>query len=213
MSAREREQRHDAGQDEALRSDTGASDSVSDRRRLFFALWPDEELRQVLARRICRHLPRRLGRPVPLAHLHLTLVFLGNVPAARMACILEAGSAVSAPPFELILDRLGHWPRPRVLWAGPRHTPAALFHLVGALRRALMPCALALDERPFQAHMTLLRKVARAPEPLAEIEDTTWPVQAFALIESLPAGGGVHYRPVRAWPLAESPEEGAEQGL
>ncbi len=171
-------------------------------RRLFFALWPDEALREVLAAHICRRLPRRLGRSVPTAHLHITLLFLGNVPATRVSCIEEAGARADAPPFEIVLDRLGYWPRPRVFWVGPSHSPAALFQLVGSLRRALEPCGLTLDGRPFQAHMTLLRKVARPPARKIDITPVSWQVSDFALVESCPVEGGVRYRPLHVWPLA-----------
>ena len=168
--------------------------------RLFFALWPDGVLRRQLEIQV-RRLPRRLGRPVPLENLHITLLFLGQVPATRLGCVLAAPEEVAAASFELTLDYVGHWPRPRVLWVGPRHTPPALFRLVGALRRALAPCGLDLDRRPYQAHMTVLRKVARAPERQVEIEPVTWQVSSYSLMESIPGEGGVAYRELRRWPL------------
>ncbi len=170
-------------------------------RRLFFALWPDEELRSALDERIRQRLPRGMGRAVPRAHLHVTLVFLGQVPVSQLACVLAAPAQVAAEPFELTLDHIGYWPRPRVLWAGPRHTPAALFDLVGGLRRGLEPCAMALDPRPFQAHLTLLRKVPRPPPEAIAIEPVVWPVTRYSLMESLSEGYGVSYREVCSWPL------------
>ncbi len=171
------------------------------RGRLFFALWPDGALRQQLESHVRRRLPRRLGRPVPLENLHITLLFLGQVPAAQLDCVLDAPAGVAAAPFELVLDHVGHWPRPRVLWVGPRHTPPALFRLVGALRQALAPCGLALDRRPYQAHMTVLRKVARAPDRAVEIEPVTWRVSSYSLMESLPVEGGVVYHELHCWAL------------
>ncbi|MFQ5486833.1 MAG: RNA 2',3'-cyclic phosphodiesterase [Gammaproteobacteria bacterium] len=170
-------------------------------RRLFFALWPDEALRQSLEASICRRLPHGMGRPVPLAHLHITLVFLGQVPVSRLPCVLAAPARVNAESFEMILDHIAYWPRPRVLWVGPRHTPGALFDLVGGLRRGLAPCAMELDQRPYQAHLTLLRKVPRPPPPDIDIAPVAWRVERYSLIESLPAQGGVSYRELCSWPL------------
>jgi len=169
--------------------------------RLFFALWPDDALREQLERMVCGHVRVGIGRRVPMANLHITLLFLGSVEEGLRPCIEQAGGAAQGVPFTLVLDRIGHWPRPRVLWAGPGHTPAEVFHLVGALRRGVESCGVRPDDRPFQAHMTLLRKVNRPPAGLA-IDPVPWSVERFSLMASVPTEGGVAYRELRSWPLA-----------
>ena len=75
--------------------------------KLFFALWPDSGTRDVLAatagvlRRTCG------GRAPPAHNLHLTLAFLGNVPAARLPELEDLAAAVHTEPFVLELDRIG----------------------------------------------------------------------------------------------------------
>lgn len=169
--------------------------------RLFFALWPDDTVRAEFEHMLRRRLRTGIGRRVPTANLHITLLFLGAIGEALRPCIERVGDDVGGAPFTLILDRIGHWPRPRVLWAGPGHTPAEVYHLVGALRRGVEDCGVPPDDRPFQAHMTLLRKVNRPPAGLA-IDPVHWPVERFSLMESVPAEGGVTYRELRSWPLA-----------
>ena len=77
--------------------------------KLFFALWPDSGTRDVLAatagvlRRTCG------GRAPPAHNLHLTLAFLGNVPAARLPELEDLAAAVHTEPFVLELDRIGWW--------------------------------------------------------------------------------------------------------
>jgi 2'-5' RNA ligase len=61
-------------------------------------------------------------------------------------------------------------------------------------------CGVRPDDRPFQAHMTLLRKVNRPPAALT-IDPIPWSVERFSLIASVPTEGGVVYRELRSWPL------------
>ncbi len=101
--------------------------------RLFFALWPEPELQQRLARAAAALLPHADGRRVREANLHCTLVFLGAVEAAQRLCLEDAASLVRAEPFTLTLDRLGYFRRPQVAWLGCTTTPAALQALVAGL--------------------------------------------------------------------------------
>jgi len=170
--------------------------------RLFFALWPDDDQRRLI-RRHCKSLLRHGGgRPVATENLHVTLAFLGPVTADQRACVERAADAIRLPPFELNLDHAAHWPRPRVLWVGPSEQPPALLALAAALHQAATACGLKLDARPYQAHLTLMRKVARAPADLA-IRPFRWPVRGFVLVESKTLAEGVRYTPLKSWPLVE----------
>lgn len=173
------------------------------RRRLFLALWPDEDLRQRLGH-VLGGVLDHVGpaRPVPPENLHITLVFIGAADDDDLGCIERAAARVRGVPFELVLDRLGYLRRPRILWLGPSRTPAALQSLVAGLRGALAGCGFAQDERPFLPHMTLARKVGRRPTGLA-VEPVAWAVSRFTLLESVPHPGGVRYRALASWPLDE----------
>lgn len=169
------------------------------RRRLFFALWPDEAVRARLAA-LQAELPQVTGRWVHPEDLHITLQFLGPVEPGRQACIAEAARAVRGEPFELEIDRLDFWPRPRIAWAGPEGVPPALQRLVEQLARNLEACGFEPEKRPYRPHVTLLRKTtpaaaARLPEPIR------WPVDHFVLVESRPGGDPPHYRPLEGWAL------------
>ena len=67
------------------------------KKRLFFALWPDETTRSGLAK-AARQWTRR---PVPADNLHMTLQFLGACDAEQEACYIEAASTIQAEAFEL----------------------------------------------------------------------------------------------------------------
>jgi 2'-5' RNA ligase len=56
-----------------------------------------------------------MGRAQRPDQLHLTLEFMGSVPADRLAAALEAAAAIRAEPFEVVLDAPEYWRRPQVL--------------------------------------------------------------------------------------------------
>ncbi len=153
-------------------------------RRLFFACWPDANLRAEIVKR--RRLIEGLSpRRVPDHNLHLTLLFLGNQPAACVPSLLAAMDQVTTTAFELTLDRFGWFPGARVAWLGG-HAPAAAQALVSRLSALCEQLGLQVDRRPFRPHVTLFRKVSGRPE-LPDPEMLVWPVREFALIESIPS--------------------------
>lgn len=183
------------------RSETpSASDSEPEpRQRLFFALWPDAEVRAALDV-LARQHARRNGRAVVAENLHITLAFVGGVTSRQRACMEVAAARLVAPAFVLTFDRLGFWPRPRILWAGASVMPAALTDLVAALNTALIPCGYRPESRPFQAHVTLARKAHRPPE-IREIPPVVWRADAFCLVESVTGERGSAYRVLDRWLL------------
>ena len=150
--------------------------------RLFFALWPDPEVRRGLDE-ILRQLPAHHGKSPHREDLHITLVFLGELEEVRRRCAEAVADRLAGEPFRLRLDRVGYWPRPRILWCGASLVPEPLVELVGGLNRGLRGCGLKPERRAFAAHVTLARKARRVqPRELAQPLD--WPVREFALIAS-----------------------------
>jgi len=168
--------------------------------RLFFALWPDPELQQRLARVAAALLPAELGRRVRAENLHCTLVFLGGVDADQRLCVEAAAGEVRARAFNLQLDRFGYFRRPQVAWLGSTVTPTELIRLVADLGGGCNACGFPPERSPYEVHLTIARKVRRDPgrPPFMAID---WPVDRFALVESLNDENGVHYRPLRFWTL------------
>lgn len=165
--------------------------------RLFLALVPPRAVRERLAA-AARSLGHA-GRPVPTDNIHLTLAFLGPVPAAREAqAVAAAESCAGNAAFELCLERVGHWRRPRVLWCAPLDCPPALVALAASLARALGERGFRLEARPFAAHLTLARKVSHyrgqnhLPEPVG------WPVDTVQLMASETRPQGARYRCIQA---------------
>ena len=168
--------------------------------RLFFALWPDDAVRAALAALLARLGPECEGRAMAAANLHVTLAFLGNVPEARVPAFEALADGLTGEPFELRLDRLGYWRHNRIVWAGARAMPAALEALAADMKLALQGVGWAVDERPYAAHVTLLRDARRGPAGHDAIVPP-WRVDGFVLVRSEQGAGGVRYTPVRRWPL------------
>ncbi len=162
---------------------------MADSQRLFFALWPDATVRQRIAVAGTRATAAAGGRPVPPENYHLTLAFLGSVPAEHLPALLRVARAIRMQPFSLALDHTGYWPRPRVAWLRPAVCPAALQQLVDDLWGGLAPLGFAPDSRTFKPHVSLVRK---APGGLGSrlAQPIVWAVDDFVLVrsETLPAG-------------------------
>lgn len=175
--------------------------TAPERRRLFFALWPDEVTRAALADRSAA-LPADSGGRIVPANLHITLVFLGALTAEQRAAVEAAADRIVMAPFTLMLDRYGYWRGPQVIWAGSGVTPVALRTLVNRLRLGAAACGVPVDRRPYQIHSTLYRRVRRAPHSWPLFAPLVWPAKAFTLIESVPGARGVCYAPRRSWVLS-----------
>jgi RNA 2',3'-cyclic 3'-phosphodiesterase len=166
--------------------------------RLFFALWPGQEQRWAF-QEILAALPRRHGREPHPDDLHMTLAFLGEIASDRRACLEQAADRVRTAPFLLLFDRVGYWPRSRILWCGASDRPAPLLDLLAALNGGLRGCGLEPDRRAFAAHVTLARKA-----PVLGRRDLDppllWSVDSFVLAASH-LGERPSYQVLRRWPL------------
>lgn len=173
-------------------------------RRLFLALWPDDETRAAIVAATAGAVHRCGARAVPARNYHLTLAFLGAQPPEVIAR-LAATLTFAASPFDLVLDRFGYWPGPRVWWFGPGTCPAGLQTLVDQTRRTLDALNIGYDPRPFAPHLTLARKVTRPPDapPPAPVR---WPVAGFVLAESVSAHDGVRYDRLARFSVGSRPE-------
>lgn len=169
-------------------------------RRLFFALWPDQGLRQSLAGRIRTLVPPGVGRLQQPEQLHLTLEFLGAVAESRLDAAVAAADAVRAVRCEVVLDRVAFWRRSSVLCLLASETPPALAGLVEDLRSALVAHGFETETRPYRAHLTMARKVMR-PVSLPPPDPVTWPVAEFTLVESRTDPSGSVYTVLRTWSL------------
>lgn len=170
--------------------------------RLFLALWPAPRVRQALA--ACRDLTAWPAGASPTAteHLHLTLHFIGAVPAARVDAV-AAGLRVPLAAFDLQLDGTGIW-HGGIAVLQPGVVPDRLLQLHASLAEALRRLQLPVETRAFHPHVTLARRAGRLA-PLAPAAPLRWPVAGYALVQSL---GGGRYRVLRRYRAGPVPTPG-----
>lgn len=174
-------------------------------RRLFFALWPDEAQRRALERASEKAVRHCGGRPVPSSNLHVTLAFLGSVAVARIPELQQiarsqAGILAGHTPLELVYDRLVHWQEAQVLCALSAAEPATARRLATALQHATAACGFSPDRKPFQAHVTLARKVVHPPR-LPRLRSIVWRFEAYSLVDSRTERNGALYSVLESYPL------------
>ena len=165
--------------------------------RLFFALWPPAKTAHALAQwtRLVAH--ETGGTPTASDKVHLTLAFLGEADPAKAH---NAAQRVQGARHALPIDHAHYWKHNKIVWVGPQAMPPSLAALVGQLQGALKEHGFVLEERPFAAHITLLRK-AKAPQALPPLPKVDWPVDEFVLVRSRMSPKGATYEPFERFPL------------
>ena len=138
--------------------------------RTFIAIELDEAINAAIADlqgQLKAKVPRESVRWVKPEGIHLTLKFLGNVPANRVEEIERAltQACVGFPAFSVSVGGLGCFPnprRPRVVWVGVQEESGTLARLQKAIEDGLEKLGFAPEGRKFHAHLTLGRTQQRA---------------------------------------------------
>ena len=165
--------------------------------RLFFALWPPRETAQALHRWAAEVCNESRGKLTPVENIHLTLAFLGN---AEPPAAIAAARTVQGRRHELPIDAARYVKRNEMVWVGPERVPDNLLSSVTGLHGALRVAGFVLEDRPFAAHVTLIRK-ARQPRSIPPLPAVSWPAHEFLLVSSRTSPSGSAYVPVERFPL------------
>jgi 2'-5' RNA ligase len=166
--------------------------------RLFFALWPPAETARALERWASEVSRDAGGKITGVENIHLTLAFLGEADAVKATA---AARTVRGRRHALPLDAARYVKKNEMVWVGPAAMPAPLGALAADLHAALRAAGFRLEERPFAAHVTLVRK-ARLPKSVPPLPRVEWPVDEFVLVRSRTSAKGSTYDPVERFQLA-----------
>lgn len=134
------------------------------------------------------------AQPVPEQDLHLTLLFIGPIPAARLESLGEA-LALEAPAFDLTIDAIERW-HAGLTVAVPSAVPDALRQRQLRVAQAVKQLGLPLDERPHRPHVTLARRGNGAVlPPQDQVPRVAWHGSGHVLA----VRDGAHYRVIRRY--------------
>ena len=182
----------------------------AERRRIFVALLPSEPARAALA-----GLQEALARArwTPPDQLHLTLRFVGEVSGGQLALVRDALAQVRVKRFPLGTEGVGRFPprgQPGVVWAGVGKGHPFLHELRRQVDDRLLATGVPFDLTPFVPHFTLARTRESHPATVEQwlkrhrdFVGPVWLVDAFALVESIPAPGGVEHALIETFSLAD----------
>ncbi len=173
--------------------------------RLFFALWPQEEVRKQLTRLARKIADQHGGRCVRSENLHLTLAFIGQVDSSIVPILRQAGSAVHRTSFNLLLDKLHYWGKDGIISAGISQNCSELAALVQDLREKFAAAGIRYDTVKFVPHVTLVRNAKREPEQKhfpETIPPVAWTAARWSLVQSRLTPHGPVYQSLADWVLA-----------
>ena len=131
--------------------------------RSFIAIELPDDIKRELGQLQARLRTDRIRvRWVDPGSIHLTLKFLGDIPASSIepvGCVLADCASVVAP-FRLGISKLGAFPgfrRAQVVWVGLCGDLDSVRRLQGLIEAALSPLGFPAENRPFSPHLTLGR--------------------------------------------------------
>jgi RNA 2',3'-cyclic 3'-phosphodiesterase len=175
---------------------------TSDHLRCFVAVHVPLQIREKLRdiqRQLEKSMPEDAVRWTSFEQLHLTLEFLGNVPATAVPQLEKALSKVAAEhrPFKLQAESIGAFSsirNPRVIWTGITGDIDRLKALQSAAHAAVIEWEQEPETRAYRPHLTLgrvrpikpreLRQVSQALAAVVAESFGTWDVIEFALMQS-----------------------------
>ena len=165
-------------------------------KRLFFALWPDDETREQCVS-VIKALSSKDGRLVPPGNLHVTLAFLGNIDAATELSVTQAAAKIPVSQMAITFDRINFWRKPGILCLTAQNPDPTVTSLAMSLISQAAQFGIPVDPRPFTPHVTLVRKVKRSAQ--LEFDPVIWSADSFCLMESCSLPEGVEYRVIKYW--------------
>ncbi len=172
--------------------------------RLFFGVFPTAEFREALEPVQQKVKGYKGWKATPADHLHVTLLFLGDVPDGKMPEVKRIGKEVAAgfPPFEVSLGGAGYFPAtgsPRVWFV--KTEADSLGGLAAAFREKFPE---ADTKEKFHPHITIARKKNPAPRVTVDVPKVSFQALEVCLVESKLDPKGSQYRVISRFPFIQN---------
>ncbi len=166
--------------------------------RLFFALWPSESLRESIDQ-LNQSIHMDGVRKLKPQNLHLTLLYLGVLAPEIQANITSQVDRLMNQQFKFELDGLAYWQAPRILCLTVNQQPCAMHQLVDQLVEIVKEFPIYLHDRPYRAHVTLMRKAKQHYD--MQFSSIAWQANSFVLVASESTPTGIKYTVLQEWAL------------
>ena len=162
------------------------------------------------------HVAQAKARVADPARWHITVAFLGDVPAERISGVTSvlASVAETSAPVQLRIAGGGTFNRGpgTILWAGIAGDVERLAALARRVRRELRQVRVHSDRKPYRPHLTIARPGVRVARDLVKSDVATlaghtgpeWTSHELHLIRSH-QGPTPHYEYLATFPLAARP--------
>ena len=111
----------------------------SQNKRLFLALWPDEDVVRKIKQHAIKYFSDCQGRVLEKNNWHITLAYFGASDLKTQVCLEEQAEKIKAEPFDLSLSLCGFWKKPAVAWLAPSTIPEELRQLAFDIQQILIP--------------------------------------------------------------------------
>lgn len=154
-----------------------ADDDASETLRLFVAIPLPGPVRKEIAgvqRELQRQVPPQAVRWTPPEQFHLTLKFLGAVPAGCISALREAlrTACAQSAPLPLRAEGAGFFPNarsPRVVWVGVNDNASRLADLQRGIETAVESFTREARTERFAGHVTLGRVKFLKPQEIGRL--------------------------------------------
>ncbi len=192
---------------------------VSVRRRIFVAVWPDEEVVRAVSHAVDKARLSVSDDPATASAFrwlkreawHLTVVFVGSVDSPGLEDVKSATEVAARlhEPFEIAVSGAGAFPgirNPRVLWVGIHSEGKAFEALAREVRASVARVVPLKRESEHIPHLTVARvrrrvDVGTVVEALAEAPHAAMTVSRVALVESILDPSGATYTTLEEFSL------------
>ncbi len=166
-------------------------------KRLFFALWPNDIVRQKCVA-VISSISQESIRPIANNNIHVTLVFLGNIDSNQEALLIDGADEIVIPEIIINFNRLSYWKKSGILCLTASKPCSELQTVVADLSSLATDLNIKLDERPYKLHVTLARNTQLLTR--ADFEPVQWLSNSFCLVQShtLPSRLG-EYEIIKEW--------------
>ncbi|MEP4890443.1 MAG: RNA 2',3'-cyclic phosphodiesterase [Aliiglaciecola sp.] len=146
----------------------------------------------------------KFERAVPAKNFHITSVFLGQVKEQQLDHLCSAIQDSEFHNFNLQINTLGYWSKPKILWLGGTQIPQQMLQINKRLTEFSQQAGLNIPIREYIPHVTLVRNAKSNPPAPLFAPDFELKIGQLHLFESVSGKNGVQYPIRQSWSLSPS---------